>query len=89
MSRLYYMNVFRRFVKMFRHTNIDHNHNIIPNNNRLSNSSVVPPLHKMKSPFDKDGKWIGWSAEEVAEHFARVRASTEKVEDRNYGRCAK
>jgi hypothetical protein len=28
---------------------------------------------RMRNPTDKDGKWIGWTGEEVAEHLQSVK----------------
>jgi hypothetical protein len=27
----------------------------------------------MRKPFDKDGRWSGWTAEEVEAHLKRIR----------------
>jgi hypothetical protein len=40
-------------------------------------SVVKPPIItslgvKMRNPFNEKGEWIGWTAEEIAAHFASV-----------------
>jgi hypothetical protein len=42
----------------------------------LSNSNMVTNLgYVIRSPIDKDGKWIGWTNAEVEEHLSACRAS--------------
>jgi hypothetical protein len=39
----------------------------------LSSTHLVTSLGvRMRKPIDKNGMWIGWTAEEVAEHLAAV-----------------
>lgn len=39
----------------------------------LSSTHLVTSLGvRMRKPYDKNGMWIGWTAEEVAEHLASV-----------------
>jgi len=39
----------------------------------LSDTHLVTSLGvRMRKPIDKNGMWIGWTAEEVAEHLASV-----------------
>lgn len=40
----------------------------------LSDTHLVTSLGvRMRKPYDKNGMWIGWTGEEVAEHLASVR----------------
>jgi hypothetical protein len=39
----------------------------------LSSTHLVTSLGvRMRKPFDKNGMWIGWTAEETAEHLASI-----------------
>jgi hypothetical protein len=39
----------------------------------LSDTHLVTSLGvRMRKPIDKNGMWIGWTAEEVAEHLSSV-----------------
>jgi len=33
----------------------------------------------MRKPFDKDGRWSGWTAEEVEAHLKRIREYREHL----------
>ena len=43
----------------------------------LSDTHMVTSLGvRMRKPIDKNGLWIGWTGEEVAEHLSAVRKYT-------------
>jgi len=56
---VYYMNGITKYIKYFNHF--------------LSPTHYTTSLGvRMRNPFDKNGMWIGWTNEEVAEHFSAV-----------------
>ena len=41
----------------------------------ISDKPIITSLGvKMRKPFNKEGKWIGWTSDEVAEHLSATRA---------------
>lgn len=39
---------------------------------------------RMRKPYDKDGKWIGWTAEETAAHLASINSLSSNKKADNF-----
>jgi hypothetical protein len=48
-------------------------HLYVPDTHLVTSSGV-----RMRKPYDKDGKWIGWTAEEIANHLANYKLTSNK-----------